>query len=101
MGHDLHRSQPPEAVHPRKGSLSRLSILAYLTFAIGLNLTLAHLREIPPSTSLEAGQQVMTLLLKTPLILDDVISWVFFGIGFIFSLIAMTDGLLFTDPYFG
>jgi hypothetical protein len=78
-----------------------VSILAYLTFAIGLNLTLAHLREIPPSTSLEAGQQVMTLLLKTPLILDDVISWVFFGIGFIFSLIAMTDGLLFTDPHFG
>jgi hypothetical protein len=26
---------------------------------------------------------------------------VLFGIGLVFSLIAMTDGLLFTDPYFG
>src|SRR5450830_789795 len=24
VGHDLHRSQPPEAVHPRKGRLRRL-----------------------------------------------------------------------------
>ncbi len=78
-----------------------LSGLCYLAFAIGLNLTLAHLREIPPTINGDAGQDVMTLLLKTPLVLNDIISWVFFGIGFIFSLIAMTDGLLFTDPYFG
>src|SRR5262249_8966916 len=32
---------------------------------------------------------------------NDVNSWVFFGIGFAFSLIAMADGLLFTDPFFG
>jgi hypothetical protein len=78
-----------------------LAGLCYLAFAIGLNLTLAHLREIPPTINGDAGQDVMTILLKTPLVLNDIISWVFFGIGFIFSLIAMTDGLLFTDPYFG
>lgn len=78
-----------------------LSAIAYLAFAIGLNLTLAHLREIPPAVNGDVGQEVMIQLLKTPLILNDIISWVFFGIGFIFSLVAMTDGLLFTDPYFG
>ena len=75
--------------------------VGYLGFAVALNLTLAHLREIPPTVNGDVGQQVMTLLLKTPLVLNDIISWVFFGIGLIFSLIAMTDGLLFTDPYFG
>ena len=78
-----------------------LSAIAYLAFAIGLNLTLAHLREIPPTVNGDVGQEVMIQLLKTPLVLNDIISWVFFGIGFIFSLVAMTDGLLFTDPYFG
>ena len=78
-----------------------LSFLLYLAFAIGLNLTLAHLREIPPTVNGDVGQEVMMQLLKAPLVLNDIISWVFFGIGFIFSLIAMTDGLLFTDPYFG
>jgi hypothetical protein len=78
-----------------------LSAIAYLTFAIGLNLTLAHLREIPPAVNGDVGQEVMIQLLKTPLVLNDILSWVFFGIGFIFSLVAMTDGLLFTDPYFG
>jgi len=33
--------------------------------------------------------------------LTDIKSWIFFSIGFIFSLIAMADGLLFFDPYIG
>ena len=78
-----------------------LSGIVYLAFAIALNLTLAHLREVPPTVNGDVGQEVMMLILKTPLVLNDIISWVFFGIGVIFSLIAMTDGLLFTDPYFG
>lgn len=40
-------------------------------------------------------------LLTAPLALTDVNSWVLFTIGFIFSLIAMVDGLLFFDPYMG
>jgi hypothetical protein len=78
-----------------------LSGIAYLAFAIALNLTLAHLREVPPTVNGDVGQEVMMQILKSPLVLNDIISWVFFGIGLIFSLIAMTDGLLFTDPYFG
>ena len=80
-----------------------LSFLAYLAFATALNLTLSHLREIPPAVSVSdnVGQVVLHRLLTAPLALTDINSWVFFAIGFIFSLIAMADGLLFFDPYIG
>lgn len=81
--------------------LGFLALLVYLTFAIGLNLTLAHLREMPPALTDNAGEQVLQQLLHAPLVLHDVNSWVFFSFGFIFSLIAMSDGILFTDPYPG
>jgi hypothetical protein len=80
-----------------------LSFLTYLAFAVALNLTLSHLREIPPAISLSdnVGQEVLHRLLTAPYALTDINSWVLFAIGFIFSLIAMVDGLLFFDPYIG
>jgi len=80
-----------------------LSFLGYLAFAIALNLTLSHLREIPPAVSLSdnVGQEVLHRLLTAPLALTDINSWILFAIGFVFSLIAMADGLLFFDPYIG
>ena len=80
-----------------------LSFLAYLAFAVALNLTLSHLREIPPAVSLSdtVGQEVLHRLISAPYALTDINSWVFFSIGVIFSLIAMADGLLFFDPYVG
>jgi len=81
--------------------LGFISLLVYLAFAVALNLTLAHLRETPPSLTGDVGEQVLQQLLHTPHVLTDVNSWIFFFIGFIFSLVAMTDGILFTDPYPG
>ncbi len=80
-----------------------LSFLAYLVFAATLNLTLSHLREIPPAISVSdnVGEVVLHRLLTAPYALTDINSWVFFSIGLIFSLIAMADGLLFFDPYIG
>jgi uncharacterized protein YukE len=80
-----------------------VSFLAYLAFAVALNLTLSHLREIPPAVSLNdtIGQEVLHRLLTAPLGLTDINSWVLFAIGLIFSLIAMVDGLTFFDPYMG
>jgi uncharacterized protein YukE len=80
-----------------------VSFLAYLLFAVTLNLTLSHLREIPPDIALSdnVGQVVLHRLLTAPYALTDINSWVFFSIGFIFSLIAMADGLMFFDPYMG
>jgi hypothetical protein len=74
---------------------------AYFAFAVVLNLTLSHLREMPPTATGDVGQAVLLQLRERPFDLNDVNSWVFFGFGLIFSVIAMTDGLLFTDPYFG
>jgi uncharacterized protein YukE len=80
-----------------------LSFLAYIVFAVTLNLTLSHLREIPPDIAVSdnVGQVVLHRLLTAPYALTDINSWVFFSIGFIFSLIAMADGLMFFDPYMG
>ena len=80
-----------------------LSFLAYLAFATALNLTLSHLREIPPAVAVSdnVGQEVLHRLLTAPYGLTDINSWILFTIGFIFSLIAMADGLLFFDPYIG
>ena len=78
-----------------------VSLFAYLAFAVALNLTLSHLREMPPTIAGDVGHEVLVQLIHQPFVLNDVNSWVFFSIGFIFSLVAMTDGLLFTDPYFG
>jgi hypothetical protein len=81
--------------------LGVLAFLAYIMFAGTLNLALSHLREIPPTLNGNAGQEVLHRLLTAPHMLTDIKSWIFFSIGFIFSLVAMADGLLFFDPYIG
>jgi len=81
--------------------LGLLSFFGYVLFAVALNLALAHLREIPPSITLDAGQEVLRRMLTAPHLLIDFKSWLLFSIGFIFSLVAMADGLLFFDPYIG
>lgn len=75
--------------------------VVYLAFAGALNLTLAHLREMPPKLNGEVGQDVLHRLLSAPFDLTDVNSWVFISIGLVFSLVAMADGLTFFDPYIG
>jgi hypothetical protein len=91
-------------VHRRNWFLKLLgviSFLAYAVFAAVLNLALAHLREIPPTINGNPGQEVLHRLLTAPHILTDIKSWILFSIGFIFSLMAMADGLMFFDPYIG
>jgi hypothetical protein len=91
-------------VHRRNWFLKLLgviSFLAYALFAVALNLALAHLREIPPTINGNPGQEVLHRLLTAPHILTDIKSWILFSIGFIFSLMAMADGLVFFDPYIG
>ena len=75
--------------------LGLVAFLAYLAFAVALNLTLAHLREIPPNIAGDVGHEVLLRLTTAPHKLSDVNDWVFFGVGFIFSLVAMSDGLFF------
>jgi hypothetical protein len=44
---------------------------------------------------------VLHRLLTAPYALTDINSWLLFALGFVFSLIAMADGLMFFDPYMG
>ncbi len=77
------------------------SVLLYLAFAIGLNLALAHYREVAGSFVEDAGRQVVARIVVHPLGLADLKSWLFFAIGFAFSAIAFGDGVSFGDPYPG
>lgn len=76
-------------------------LAAYLALAIGLNLGLAHYREYAGTSLESAGQYVMERLAQRPFTLDEFNSWVLFGLGIAFSLLALVDGLIFTDSYFG
>ena len=78
-----------------------LSVVVWLTFAITLNLALAHYREVAGTMATEGGQQVMKRLAEAPLTLHDINSWILFGIGLLFAVLAFVDGLFLADPYPG
>ncbi|WP_027544885.1 hypothetical protein [Bradyrhizobium sp. WSM2254] len=95
---------PIRLINRRNPFLKLVGILAfvvYLAFTLAINLALAHLREVPPTLGVDTGQEVLKHILSSPLNLTDVMSWLLFGVGFVFSLIAMVDGLTFFDPYMG
>lgn len=89
----------------RKGLVSVLwgmiALVTYLAFAFGLNLGLAHFRDIAASVGPDAGRAVIERLSASPFRLADINSWSFFGFGLVFSIIAFLDGLFFSDPYPG
>jgi hypothetical protein len=78
-----------------------ISLMGYLALAIGLNLALAHYREVSGALVSDAGREVLVRLQTTPLAIADVKSWLFFGLGLLCSLIAFADAFLIYDPYPG
>lgn len=87
--------------HAARVSVGILSILVYAVFAVCLNLVLAHYRELSGQLASEIGIAALRHVRSDPLGLADINSWVFFGIGTVFSIGAMLDGLFFRDPYPG
>lgn len=77
------------------------SLAAYLACMVAINLGLAHYREVAGVLTEGAGQEVMKRLIETPLVLTDFKSWLLFGLGVLFSLIAFIDGLNMRDTYPG
>jgi hypothetical protein len=75
-----------------------LSFLFWIAFAVGLNLALAHYREISGVIYDDAGAQVLKRLMTAPAGLVDIKSWLFFALGFVFSVAALIDGIFYTDP---
>ena len=79
-----------------------LAVVTWVCFTFLLNLALAHYREVAGEFNTEAGRNVITRLQEAPLLLNDVQSWVLFGIGLLFAVAAFADSLLlFFDPYWG
>lgn len=78
-----------------------LSLLAYFACLIGLNLALAHYREVSGAITEGAGELVMQRLLTEPMGLEDLRSWLLFGLGVLFSIIAVIDGVMMHDVYPG
>lgn len=78
-----------------------MGVVVWLAVAISVNLVMAHYREVSATMVDEVGQEVMRRLWQAPLSMNDIDSWVLFVSGFIFSLIALVDSLLISDPYPG
>ena len=78
-----------------------IAIVCWFVFAIGLNLTLAHYREISGVLYEDAGAQVLKRLAASPTDLSDIKSWLFFALGYVFCMAALIDGIFYTDPYPG
>ena len=74
-----------------------ISIVSWFVFAIGLNLALAHYREISGVLYEDAGAQVLKRLAISPTGLSDIKSWLFFALGCVFSTAALIDGIFYTD----
>jgi hypothetical protein len=84
-----------------KKLIGSVSLLAYLAFAVLLNLALAHYREISGTILEDAGREVVTKLFANPLGLTDLKSWLFFLMGLAFSAIAFGDAFFVYDPFPG
>lgn len=81
--------------------LGLFAICAYIVFAISLNLVLAHFREISGTLMDGAGLLAIERFRNNPLGLNELQSWLLFGVGLLFSLLTMIDGLYLRDPYVG
>lgn len=77
------------------------AVLTYPILASGINLAIAHYRETSEVLFGEAGREVMRRMMEEPLLLADINSWVLFGVGLLFSLVALIDAWFLSDPYPG
>lgn len=91
----------PNAVHRfvvRK-LLGYLSIVGYLVFALGYNLLVAHYREAAGAFLAGGGRATVQSFIEAPLGLQDFQSWVLFGVGLLFSVVAFVEALFLDDIY--
>lgn len=78
-----------------------VSLLCYLALAVGLNIALAHYREVSGALISDAGREVLVRLRTAPFAIADLKSWILFALGIVCSLIAFADAFLIFDPYPG
>ena len=78
-----------------------ISLLTFLVFSATLNLALAHYREVSGAFFEIAGTEIIRRLAETPFGLTDIKSWLFLGIGILFSMFSVIDVISLDDKYPG
>ena len=81
--------------------LAAMSVAGYASWLLVLNLALAHYRELSGALAVNIESQVVDRMLGDPFGLADAQSWLLFGMGIFFSLIAFGDGYALDDAYPG
>lgn len=76
-------------------------MVLYVFLALGVNLGVAHYREVSGNLIGEAGLEVVSRMVENPLQLRDAESWLLFLLGVLFSGIAFYEGRTFDDIYPG
>jgi hypothetical protein len=78
-----------------------IAFVAYIAFALTLNLVLAHYRELSGNLIDGIGVEAFRRFMADPLGLEDVKSWMLFGGGLFFSVVTALDVWSMGDPYMG
>jgi hypothetical protein len=78
-----------------------IALVAYIAFAITLNLVLAHYRELSGNLIDGIGVEAFRRFMAAPLGLEDVKSWMLLGGGMFFSVVTALDVWSMGDPYMG
>lgn len=78
-----------------------LAVLGYIAFMFGLNLLVAHYREVSGVFLENGGVEAIKRIRANPLGLQEFQSWTLLGMGCLFSIISFWDKLHLDDVYPG
>lgn len=86
-------------------TVGRASLVGYVPTLTVFNLSIAHYRAAllssVPGQGLPPEVVALQTLVRTPLSGPDVVGWILFGMGCLFSVVAAFDGGHWDDPYPG
>lgn len=78
-----------------------IGIAAWFCVVMVINLGLAHFRETSGAFLDGAGNQVVQRLIERPFNLEELKSWILFGVGTLFAAITLADVITFSDIFPG
>lgn len=81
--------------------IGTIGTLTWLGVITGINLGLAHYREVSATFAEGAGSDVIMRIIQNPLGLHELESWMLFAIGMLFATITLVDIITFSDIYPG
>ncbi len=90
-------------VHVNRGKkfIGAVCAVAFVVFAVGFNLMVAHYRESTGTVLDEGGLRAVANFLENPFGLKEFQSWILFGMGCLFAIISFIDGIMWDDLYPG